>query len=143
MGRYSRGGRLATTLPWHSVPLPSEDVVARLQDARTSLAVVAGVPTPDGAEAATRADEYDVDITITRPYQMHGSIGPSAAMATWVLAPKAPPAWRSSATQGVYPSRAAIAEALGLETQHVHITHAPGPAAMGTMGLTTLRLTLR
>lgn len=130
--------RLATTLPWHtSVPLPNEDVVARLQDyPRTSLAVVAGVPTPDSAEAtAARADEYDLDITITRPYQMHGSIGPSAAMATWSAGAEGTPSVEIiSHTQGVYPSRAAIAEALGLETQHVHVTHAPGSGCYGHNG---------
>ena len=130
--------RLATTLPWHtSVPLPNEDVVARLQDypRSTAPAVVAGVPTPDSAEAtAARADEYDPDITITRPYQMHGSISAASGNVE---------CWRRRHLQrGDHqphtrriPFTSSHCRSTGAGNQHVpHVTHAPGSGCYGHNG---------
>ena len=65
-----------------------------------------------------------------RPYQMHGSLAPSAALARFAGGQVA--VWTHS--QGIYPLRSAIAEALGLETDSVEVTHAPGAGCYGHNG---------
>ncbi|MEM1162427.1 MAG: molybdopterin cofactor-binding domain-containing protein, partial [Pseudomonadota bacterium] len=67
---------------------------------------------------------------VERPYTLHGSLGPSAALATW-------DGERLSITchsQGVYPLRESIADSLGLPTEAVEITHHPGPGCYGHNG---------
>lgn len=58
----------------------------------------------------------------TRPYQAHGSIGPSCALAQFVDG--AVTVWTH--TQGVYPDRAAIAEMLRMPPGRVRLIHAEG-----------------
>ena len=65
-----------------------------------------------------------------RPYQMHGSLAPSAALAH--LADGVLTLWTHS--QGIYPLRAAIAEVLDLDPESVHIVHAPGAGCYGHNG---------
>ena len=65
-----------------------------------------------------------------RPYQMHGSLAPSAALAH--LADGVLTVWTHS--QGIYPLRAAIAEALDLDPESVHVVHAPGAGCYGHNG---------
>jgi nicotinate dehydrogenase subunit B len=126
--------RLAQQLPWQrQYELPAGDVTASLCDyPRDSLAVVAGTPDPDAGSAALEplSENYDLDALFTRPYQMHGSIGPSAALAKWSDAQLD----IVSHTQGVFPLRSAIAEAIGLPPARVHITHAPGAGCYGHNG---------
>ena len=65
-----------------------------------------------------------------RPYQMHASLAPSAALAhldAGVLT-----VWTHS--QGLYPLRAAIAETLGLDPASVQVVHAPGAGCYGHNG---------
>src|SRR5439155_23852766 len=84
----------------------------RAQPAREFL-VVDGTPVegavppvvePPGAVRTLRA-------TYTRPYVLHGSIGPAAAVARWSA--RTLDVW--SATQGVFPLRAALAAALRVD----------------------------
>jgi nicotinate dehydrogenase subunit B len=68
--------------------------------------------------------------TFTRPYQMHASIGPSAALAEWkdgLLT-----VWTHS--QEVPLLRMALAEALELEAAAVRVLHVPGPGCYGHNG---------
>ena len=58
----------------------------------------------------------------TRPYQMHGSIGPSCAVAP--STDDALTVWTH--TQGVYPDREAIAEMLGMPPERVRCIHMEG-----------------
>jgi CO/xanthine dehydrogenase Mo-binding subunit len=114
--------------------LDAENVFARLVgNPRSSLPVVGGValdapvpPPPDPpADAVTT-----LHARFQRPYQMHASIGPSAALAqrdgdrltVW------------SHSQGIYPLRAGLAEALGLDLDAVHVVHAPGAGCYGHNG---------
>ena len=66
----------------------------------------------------TRGARPDAELTRTyySPYQMHGSVGPSCAVANVTAAPDAngirATVW--SGTQGVYPLQQALAEILGL-----------------------------
>ena len=65
-----------------------------------------------------------------RPYQMHGSLAPSAALARFDGGRLT--VWTHS--QGVYPLRASIAETLGLSPGSVDVEHAPGAGCYGHNG---------
>ena len=66
----------------------------------------------------------------SRPYLMHASIGPSAAMALWERGHLT--IWTHS--QGVYPLREALAQALGLELEAIRALHVVGPGCYGHNG---------
>jgi nicotinate dehydrogenase subunit B len=68
--------------------------------------------------------------TFTRPYQSHGSIGPSCAVAHFLDGTVT--VWTH--TQGVYPDRAAIAEMLHLPRQNVRCIHVQGSGCYGHNG---------
>src|SRR5204862_7656452 len=66
----------------------------------------------------------------TRPYQMHASIGPSAALAEW--RDDALTVWSHS--QGIFVLRVALAQAIGIEVEKVHAIHVEGPGCYGHNG---------
>jgi CO/xanthine dehydrogenase Mo-binding subunit len=76
------------------------------------------------------ADGNALSATYLRPYQMHGSIGPSCAIA--VNQDGKTTVW--SHTQGVFPLRKAIAELLGCEQALVHCIHSEGAGCYGHNG---------
>jgi CO/xanthine dehydrogenase Mo-binding subunit len=116
---------LAAHVRWsapQSFPKP-DDLMSVLEGSVTQTGLVAevGSETPGGRT---------LEATYTRPYQMHGSIGPSCAVAladagTLTI-------WTH--TQGVYPDRAAIAEMLGLPTGQVRCVHVEGSGCYGHNG---------
>ena len=71
-----------------------------------------------------------IEATYTRPYQAHGSIGPSCAVAQFTDG--AMTVW--SHTQGVYPDRAAIAEMLRVPPASVRMIHVEGSGCYGHNG---------
>ncbi|MES5488068.1 molybdopterin-dependent oxidoreductase [Bradyrhizobium sp. INPA03-11B] len=71
-----------------------------------------------------------LEATYTRPYQSHGSIGPSCAVAQFVDG--AMTVWTH--TQGVYPDRQAIAEMLGMPQSSVRLIHVEGSGCYGHNG---------
>jgi nicotinate dehydrogenase subunit B len=71
-----------------------------------------------------------IEATYTRPYQSHGSIGPSCAVAQ--LVDGATTVWTH--TQGVYPDRAAIAEMLRVPLENVRCIHVEGSGCYGHNG---------
>ncbi len=71
-----------------------------------------------------------VEASYTRPYQAHGSIGPSCAVAQ--LSDGLMTVW--SHTQGVYPDRAAIAEMLKMPPASVRVIHVEGSGCYGHNG---------
>ena len=79
-------------------------------------------PPPDGPRTVRAVYE--------RPYQMHASLGPSAALARFAAGRMTV---RTHA-QGIYPLRAAIAEILGLAPESVDVEHAPGAGCYGHNG---------
>ena len=83
-------------------------------------------PVPEPPPDAPRT----VRAVYERPYQMHGSLGPSAALARF--ADSRLTVWTHS--QGVYPLRASIAETLGLAPESVDVEHAPGAGCYGHNG---------
>ena len=66
----------------------------------------------------------------TRPYQCHGSIGPSCAVAQWQEGKLT--VWTHS--QGVYPLRGDLAKAFGMEPKDVRCRHAEGAGCYGHNG---------
>ena len=83
-------------------------------------------PVPEPPPDAPRT----VRAVYERPYQMHGSLGPSAALARFHAGRLT--VWTHS--QGIYPLRASIAETLGLAPESVAVEHAPGAGCYGHNG---------
>ncbi|WP_425299045.1 molybdopterin cofactor-binding domain-containing protein [Rhizobium sullae] len=106
--------------------LPDQtDLAAVLVALERDVGTVAesGIPSfPDGAI---------YEATFTRPYQMHGSIGPSCAVAL-LKAEGNLDIW--SHTQGVFPDRTAIAQMLGLPEDTVRVIHMEGSGCYGHNG---------
>jgi CO/xanthine dehydrogenase Mo-binding subunit len=71
-----------------------------------------------------------IEATYTRPYQAHGSIGPSCAVAQF--ADGAMTVWTH--TQGVYPDRQGIAEMLRMPPANVRCIHVEGSGCYGHNG---------
>jgi nicotinate dehydrogenase subunit B len=76
------------------------------------------------------AGEKILEAQFSRPYQMHGSIGPSCAVAKFE--DDALTVW--SHTQGVFPDRAAISEMLGMPPESVRVIHVEGSGCYGHNG---------
>lgn len=74
--------------------------------------------------------ERTLRATFNRPYMLHGSIGPSAAVAEM----QGDRLVVHSHTQGVYPDRDAIAEMLGMPQDKVRVIHVPGAGCYGHNG---------
>jgi nicotinate dehydrogenase subunit B len=96
------------------------------------LLVVDGVPVDDPIPpiAAPKGAARTLNATYFRPYQMHASLGPSAAVAQLVDGELT--VW--SHTQGVYLLRGAIAQVLGMDPQAVRVIHMEGPGCYGHNG---------
>ena len=127
--------RVAEAIRWTSEPrLDDRDVFQRLMtEPAISLPVRNGEAflepvEPLGSPPSDAA--HTVRTRIERPYLAHGSIGPSAALALFVDGVLT--IWTHS--QGVYPLRLTIAEALGMEPGHVRLIHRRGPGCYGHNG---------
>ena len=123
--------RLAAAASWDmGGGLETRDIYESLRaNERVSLPVVDGTPVeapvpPPADGAATLEARYE------RPYQMHGSLGPSAAMANFADGLLT----IHTHSQGVYVLRAALAEAFGMEPGAVRTVHAPGAGCYGHNG---------
>ena len=68
--------------------------------------------------------------TYSRPYTMHGSIGPSCAVALFENGMLH--IWSHS--QGIYPLRTAISKLLNIDIEKIHITGVPGSGCYGHNG---------
>ena len=114
--------------------LPVQDLYESLtSNPKVSHLLIDGAPVddpipelgdPPADATATLSGRYE------KPYFMHGSIGPSGAMA--VLVGGKLNIWSHS--QGVYTLRDAAAEALGMEADDVVIEHVPGAGCYGHNG---------
>lgn len=100
---------------------------------RTSLPVIGGAsvegPIPPLAEPPADA-VATLNARYMRSYQMHASMGPSAALAH--LDDGLLTVWTHS--QGIYPLRETMAEALGRDMDSVRVIHAPGAGCYGHNG---------
>lgn len=122
--------RLAGACDWDMGDgLPEADIFQCLKRApRTSLPVVDGKPR-DGAIAApvdapTHAARY------RRPYQMHGALAPSAALAEL----REGRLTVHTHSQGIYPLRQSIADSLGVSADRIELIHVPGSGCYGHNG---------
>ncbi|MGJ4939720.1 molybdopterin cofactor-binding domain-containing protein [Bradyrhizobium sp. HKCCYLS1011] len=117
---------LAASAKWQEHPqLPAERGVRELLinlPARDMTILDVSDPSVSG--------QRSIEATYTRPYQAHGSIGPSCAVAQ--LMDGAMTVW--SHTQGVYPDRQAIAEMLQLAPDSVRVIHVEGSGCYGHNG---------
>jgi len=71
-----------------------------------------------------------LNATYTRPFQVHGSIGPSCAVAQWREGKLT--VWTHS--QGVYPLRGDLAKVFATDPANVHCIHAEGAGCYGHNG---------
>jgi CO/xanthine dehydrogenase Mo-binding subunit len=117
---------MAAAAQWQEqAVLPDQDQLPAFLEA--SVGEV-GTVTSVGAETAAGAKTLSAQFT--RAYQMHGSIGPSAAVAK--LDGDMLTVWTH--TQGVYPDRKAIAEMLGMPEDKVRCIHTEGSGCYGHNG---------
>jgi nicotinate dehydrogenase subunit B len=118
---------LAAAANWNEHPsLPAKsDLPTFLKSLEREVGTVA-----QEGSVAIPAGERVFKARFTRPYMMHGSIGPSCAIA--VMDGDMLTIW--SHTQGVYPDRAAIAEMLAMPIDNVRVIHAQGSGCYGHNG---------
>ncbi|MGA7325655.1 MAG: molybdopterin cofactor-binding domain-containing protein [Rhodomicrobium sp.] len=117
---------LAEAAEWNETAgLPNENA---LSEAIMALPGEVNVLLDRNGSAA--APKTTLEATFTKPYTMHGSIGPSCAVA--LMEQDKITIW--SHTQGVFPDRAAISEMLRMPQDQVHIIHAEGAGCYGHNG---------
>ncbi|HTA99694.1 MAG TPA: molybdopterin cofactor-binding domain-containing protein [Bradyrhizobium sp.] len=117
---------LSAAAKWKETPsLPKQDDL---------LHVLTGLPSQDKTifQASNPAvtGQKTIEATYTRPYQSHGSIGPSCAVAQFTDGKMT--VWTH--TQGVYPDRAAIAEMLRVPQADVRCIQVEGSGCYGHNG---------
>jgi CO/xanthine dehydrogenase Mo-binding subunit len=125
--------RLASLAEWSETPeLPRmEEIHARLQGgASQSFRVVDGIPQEGEVEPFRPPEGRLVEATYRRPFQMHASLGPSAALAE--LSEGSLTVWTHS--QGASVLRLSLAQALGMEAERVRVIHAEGAGCYGHNG---------
>src|SRR5438128_7639834 len=105
---------------------PSGDALYRDLMARPAPAQTVIEKTAPAAAAAVTT----LDALYTRPYQCHGSIGPSCAVAQWQDGRLT--VWTHS--QGVFPLRGDLAKAFGVEAKDIRCIHAEGAGCYGHNG---------
>ena len=88
-----------------------------------------GMGNPDMPPAPARA-AITLSALYEKPYYMHGSIGPSAAMALFEDGRMS--VWTHS--QGIYILRTSMAEALGMDEDNLRLIHTPGAGCYGHNG---------
>ena len=84
----------------------------------------------DTTKTAGPAAVKQVKARYSRPWLLHGSIGPSCAVAQFEGGKLT--VWTH--TQGVYPLRQALAELLGLAAEQIHCIHTEGSGCYGHNG---------
>jgi nicotinate dehydrogenase subunit B len=118
---------LAKAAKWKETPsLPKQDDLLRVL---TSLKSNDKTIFQQGSPSAA-SGQKTLEATYTRPYQAHGSIGPSCAVAQ--LIDGAMTVWTH--TQGVYPDRQGIAEMLKVPPASVRLIHVEGSGCYGHNG---------
>ena len=124
--------RVAAAAKWRAVreldERPLRDQL--LGNRRESFPVREGRPRDEPVPALPPDGTRTVRSVYERPYQMHASLAPSAALARF--ADGTLTVW--SHTQGIHPLRVAIAAALDLAPDSVDVAHVPGAGCYGHNG---------
>ena len=128
--------RIATSVEWDlGDGISSKDLYEALSsNERISLPIAAGGAPEDAPVNPISEPPTEAVITVSarfeKPYVMHGSIGPSAGCA--IYDGKKLTIW--SHNQGVYPLRNAVAEALNMSTEDIHVIFEYGSGCYGHNG---------
>ena len=117
---------LSLAAKWkETAALPKQEDISR---------VLTGLPSQDSTifqrSNPSVVGQKTIEASYTRPYQSHGSIGPSCAVAQ--LVDDTTTVWTH--TQGVYPDRQGIAEMLRVPPAKVRLIHVEGSGCYGHNG---------
>lgn len=124
--------QLEGSIKWRPDPdlaLPGDIHDYLMNHADVSLPVVDGTPTEDPLPPRQTGNDT-LRAIYKKPYHMHGSIGPSAALARFDNGKL----HIYSHSQGPHVIRAAIAVALGMDTENVTVDHAENAGCYGHNG---------
>ncbi len=125
---------------WTAGPvLVSDSNEMDLETALTSAANIYGASTQEvvgNADAAFATAAIQGTRTYYTPYHMHGSVGPSCAVADVTSVPDADgfmaTVW--SGTQGVYPLQQALSDILGISASMIRVIYVEGAGCYGHNG---------
>ncbi len=114
------------------LPLAGEIYQHLLGSPAESFLVIDGTSTDEPIPPITAPDgaAHTIQATYYRPYQMHASLGPSAAIARYADGKLT--LWVH--TQGVYPIRSSIAPIVGVKEEDIRVIHVEGPGCYGHNG---------
>src|SRR6266536_6722275 len=125
----------ALRVSWKTAPLPSYETFYEDLQKMSPTTNRLLIDTRDVDAALAKASKT-LEATYYYPLQMHASMGASAGTAS--VEGQTATVW--SSTQGVYPLRAAIATALGLPVQNVHVIYVEGSGCYGLKGADNVAL---
>lgn len=92
----------------------------------------------DGVDDVLKSAERVIEATYYHPYQLHGSMGPSCAVADVKGKGETGAATLWSATQGVYPQRDSVAKILGIPAAQIRVIRVEGAGCYGLNGADTV-----
>lgn len=126
---------LKSSVIWEGkAKLPAEESIYKhlLSAPAESFLVVEGISTDDPIplHSVPADSSYTMQATYYRPYQMHASLGPSAAVAQYANGKLI--IWVHS--QGVYPIRKTIAPVVGMNESDIRVIHTEGSGCYGHNG---------
>ena len=134
---YAQQAALALNVTWSDAPpLPDQATFfdwMKKQPTRDSLVV-------SSADIATKLSgaAKTVSATYYHPYQMHGSIGTSCAVADIKGTGASGYGTIWCASQGVYPQRDSVAQVLGIPNVNIRVVFAEGSGCYGLNGADTV-----
>jgi CO/xanthine dehydrogenase Mo-binding subunit len=115
------------------VPATYDELYAKMESQVGNARILAMDGNPD---RALREAAQVVEATYYYPYQLHGSMGPSCAIAD--VQGDEVTVW--SPTQGVYPLRSAVARMINVPERNVHVIYKEGSGCYGLNGADTASL---
>ncbi len=126
---------LRNTATWENgTTLPAQETLFDhlLSQPDQAFLVVDGTPVDDPIPPieTPAGAAHTLAATYCRPYHMHASLGPSAAVAQLIDGKLT--VWTHS--QGVYPLRAGLAQVLGMSEDDIRAIHMDGPGCYGHNG---------
>ena len=116
-----------------SKEINTENIFVQIKkNPRQSLPVIKGIAELSAVPSINPPQNpaKTISATYQRPYHMHASVAPSAAMALYD--DQEIRVWTHS--QGVYPLRHALADVLDIEEKRIHVVHVPGAGCYGHNG---------
>ena len=121
--------RVRSAARWHAADMPA--MQGTLAD-HMQKSEIAALPLDDGrpTERPVRDFATNHQATYSRPFLMHGSLGPSAAWALW----QGGRMLVRSSSQGIELLKAMLAKVLGLELEQVEVAHSEGAGCYGHNG---------